>query len=82
MPWRGPWPSLPVSCVLWGGTAEEMLTGNLMVSLINSTRGVTDSGLKESREVEIISQRIEVVVEGALISCLFLSGISLFHSFN
>lgn len=53
-----------------------------MVSLINSTRGVTDSGLKESREVEIISQRIEVVVEGALISCLFLSGISLFHSFN
>lgn len=77
MPWRGPWPSLPVSCVLWGGTAEETLTGNLMVSLINS-RGVTDSGLKESGEVEIISQRTGVVVEGAPIFCLFLSGISLF----
>lgn len=48
-----------------------------MVSLINS-RGVTDSGLKESGEVEIISQRTGVVVEGAPIFCLFLSGISLF----
>lgn len=52
-----------------------------MVSLINS-RGVTDSGLKESGEVEIISQRTGVVVEGAPIFCLFLSGISLFYSFN